>query len=139
MASFDVTAAPGHLIRRAQQLHTVVWRELIGDRLTSVQFAILAVLAEQRGIDQRTLAELVSLDTSSTAEVCSRLIERGLVARERAATDGRRYVLSLTPAGQATVAETAPLVDEVGRRLLERVPLGERDELLRLLSRLVAV
>lgn len=139
MASFDFSSAPGHLIRRAQQLHTIVWRELVGDGLTSVQFAILVALAAEPGIDQRTLAERVSLDTSSMAEVCARLLERELVSRERDPSDRRRYVLSLTERGRATLRETAPLVDEVGRRLLEPLPVAERVELMRLLSLLLGV
>jgi DNA-binding MarR family transcriptional regulator len=134
VASFDFTSAPGHLIRRAQQLHTIVWREIVGEALTSVQFAILVALDAEPGIDQRTLAERVSLDTSSMAEVCARLLERDLVARERDPCDRRRYVLSLTELGGATLRETAPLVDEVGRRLLEPLPADEHAELIRLLS-----
>jgi MarR family transcriptional regulator, temperature-dependent positive regulator of motility len=139
VAPFDFTSAPGHLIRRAQQLHAIVWRELVGDALTSVQFAILVALDAETGIDQRTLAERVSLDTSSTAEVCARLLERDLVARERDPGDRRRYVLSLTARGVATLHETVPLVDEVGRRLLEPLPAGERAELMRLLLLLLGV
>jgi DNA-binding MarR family transcriptional regulator len=134
---FDLTEAPGHLIRRAQQLHTTLWGELVGTELTSVQFAIFAALDAEPGIDQRTLGARVSLDPSSLAEVCRRLVERGLVSRARDAADGRRYVLSLTRTGQQALRDVTPRVDEVGARLLDDFSPEEASELMRLLSRLV--
>jgi MarR family transcriptional regulator, temperature-dependent positive regulator of motility len=139
VAGFDLTCAPGHLIRRAQQLHTLVWRELVGERLTSIQFAILVAVDAEPGIDQRTLAARVSLDTSTLAEVCGRMRERGLLARERDPRDARRHRLALTDAGAVTLRETAPLVEAVGRRLLEGFSGDDAGELMRLLSRLVGV
>ena len=54
--AFDLLAAPGHLIRRAQQRHQARWAELVGSDVTSVQFAVLAKLAAEPGCDQNTLA-----------------------------------------------------------------------------------
>jgi DNA-binding MarR family transcriptional regulator len=135
---FDLAAAPGHLIRRAQQLHTTLWGELVGSELTSVQFAILVALEAEPGMDQRTLGKRISLDTSSLAEVCGRLVERRLVARERDPVDGRRNLLSLTTSGRRALHEATPRVHEVGMRLLEPFSPGEQEELMRLLTRLVS-
>lgn len=131
----DVAHAPGHLIRRAQQRHQALWAELVGDRLTSVQFAILALLEREPEIDQRTLSERLSIDTSTLADVCRRLADRGLLERARAAGDARRYVLRVSSSGSELLHATAPAVDEVGDRLLRHLTPEEGETLLALLAR----
>jgi DNA-binding MarR family transcriptional regulator len=136
-AAFDLLAAPGHLIRRAQQQHQARWAELVGTGLTSVQFAVLAALATDPGTDQNTLAVALSIDTSTLAEVCLRLASRGLIERERSELDARRYRLYLTPAGRAVLERHAPAVDAVGEALLAPLSARERQTLLRLLRRVI--
>jgi DNA-binding MarR family transcriptional regulator len=126
--SFDLSAAPGHLIRRAQQRHTTLWRELVGDDVTSVQFAILVVLEADPRLDQRRLGERISLDTSSLAEVCERLTKRGLVARERDPADARRNLLKLTEEGEAALHRAVPHVEQVGRRLFDDLSASDRPD-----------
>jgi MarR family transcriptional regulator, temperature-dependent positive regulator of motility len=138
-ADIDLTAAPGHLIRRAQQQHQNSWSELVGSGLTSVQFAVLALLTQRPGVDQRTLAASLSIDTSTLADVCLRLANRGLLARERSPEDGRRYILSVTPEGQALLRRTAPAVDAVGDALLAPLDADERATLMRLLRRVIGI
>jgi DNA-binding MarR family transcriptional regulator len=135
--TFDLLAAPGHLIRRAQQQHQARWAELVGSALTSVQFAVLAKLASEPGIDQNTLAGALSIDTSTLAEVCVRLAARDLIARERSVLDARRYRLSLTAAGRAVLEGHIPAVDAVGEALLEVLSDRERATLKRLLRRVI--
>jgi DNA-binding MarR family transcriptional regulator len=135
--AFDLLAAPGHLIRRAQQQHQARWAELVGSELTSVQFAVLAKLAAGPGSDQNTLAAALSIDTSTLAEVCLRLASRGLINRERSPLDARRYRLYLTAAGRAVLQRHVPAVDAVGEALLATLSERERQTLMRLLRRVI--
>jgi DNA-binding MarR family transcriptional regulator len=135
--AFDLLAAPGHLIRRAQQQHQARWAELVGSELTSVQFAVLAKLATEPGIDQNTLAAAVSIDTSTLAEVCLRLASRGLIDRERSELDARRYRLYLTASGRAALERHIPAVNAVGEALLAPLTDRERQALMRLLRRVI--
>jgi DNA-binding MarR family transcriptional regulator len=135
--AFDLLAAPGHLIRRAQQQHQARWAELVGSELTSVQFAVLAKLATEPGIDQNTLAAALSIDTSTLAEVCLRLASRGLIDRERSELDARRYRLYLTASGRAVLERNIPAVDAVGEALLAPLTDRERQALMRLLRRVI--
>lgn len=50
------------------------------------------------------LAEVLDLDLSTVSRLVDKAIAAGLVVRERDAKDGRRRVLSLTPAGEADLA-----------------------------------
>ncbi|HEY1569214.1 MAG TPA: MarR family winged helix-turn-helix transcriptional regulator [Solirubrobacteraceae bacterium] len=135
--SFDLLAAPGHLIRRAQQQHQARWAELVGSELTSVQFAVLAKLATDPDTDQNTLAGTLSIDTSTVAEVCLRLAGRDLIARRRSEADARRYRLHLTARGRAALERHTPAVDAVGEALLAPLSERERATLMRLLRRVI--
>jgi DNA-binding MarR family transcriptional regulator len=137
--AFDLLAAPGHLIRRAQQRHQARWAELVGSDVTSVQFAVLAKLAAEPGCDQNTLAGALSIDTSTLAEVCLRLASRGLIERERSALDTRRYHLYLTDLGRAGLEHHIPAVNAVGETLLAPLTERERATLMGLLRRVIGV
>lgn len=116
---FDLYSAPGHLIRRAQQVHTVVWTSVVGEDLTSPQFAVLKVLCDHPGIDQTTLSQWASLDTSTCQDIVARLRQRGLIERKRDPGDGRKWLLQMSDEGRATLEAVIPKVREVGCRLLE--------------------
>ncbi|WP_405975130.1 MarR family transcriptional regulator [Streptomyces sp. NBC_00988] len=99
MAAVDLTTHPGHLARRLQQAHYLLWNTMVSEEITSPQFAVLNALADEPGLDQRTVGERVGLDRSTVAEVISRLIRRGLLDKVRDPQDGRRFLLRLTEDG----------------------------------------
>ncbi len=130
---FDLANAPGHLIRRAQQVHTSVWASVVGEDLTSSQFAVLNVLHDKPGIDQTTLSQLASLDTSTCQDIVARLKQKGLIERVRDATDGRRWLLRLSEKGSQTRAMVVPKVMQVGEVLLGSMSQQDRQDFSRLL------
>ena len=46
--SLDLYDQPGHLIRRAQQIATQLFRDVLGPDVTPVQYAILRMLLEAK-------------------------------------------------------------------------------------------
>ncbi|MEV6123690.1 MarR family transcriptional regulator [Streptomyces sp. NPDC052077] len=99
MAAVDLTTHPGHLARRLQQAHHLLWNTMVSEETTSPQFAVLNTLVAEPGLDQRTVGERVGLDRSTIAEVISRLGRRGLLDKVRDPHDGRRFLLRLTDEG----------------------------------------
>ncbi|MEV1019572.1 MarR family transcriptional regulator [Streptomyces sp. NPDC050264] len=99
MAAVDLTTHPGHLARRLQQAHYLLWNTMVSEEITSPQFAVLNTLVAEPGLDQRTVGERVGLDRSTIAEVVSRLTRRELVDKARDPGDGRRWLLRPTPEG----------------------------------------
>ncbi|MHC8419919.1 MarR family winged helix-turn-helix transcriptional regulator [Streptomyces sp. NB004] len=99
MAAVDLTTHPGHLARRLQQAHHLLWITMVSEETTSPQFAVLNALVAEPGLDQRTVGERVGLDRSTIAEVISRLDRRGLLGKVRDPQDGRRFLLRLTDEG----------------------------------------
>lgn len=114
----------GHLIRRAQQIHTSIWSHELDDGLTGPQYALLSALSTSSGVDQQTAGRLASLDKSTTADIVERLQRKGWIRRGRDTRDARRNVLSLTPAVKTRLPEITARVEVVQDRLLE--PLGPR-------------
>ncbi|MGW2371549.1 MULTISPECIES: MarR family winged helix-turn-helix transcriptional regulator [Kitasatospora] len=131
----DAQRAIGYLIRVGQQVHTKLWSEHVGAELTAPQFAVLDALELEPGADQRTVGELASLDKATMAEMVSRLVRRGLVQRRRDPSDGRRNLLSLSPAGQDLLHRSAAGVAEVQRLLLAPLPEEEHEAALALIAK----
>ncbi|GAA4815064.1 MarR family winged helix-turn-helix transcriptional regulator [Streptomyces ziwulingensis] len=102
MAAVDLTTHPGHLARRLQQAHYLLWNAMVSEEITSPQFAVLNALVDQPGLDQRTVGERVGLDRSTIAEVITRLSRRGLLDKVRDPQDGRRALLRPTDEGLRT-------------------------------------
>lgn len=128
-------AEPGHLIRRAHQLAVSVFHDTHGRQVTPVQYAVLRALQDTPGIDQVTLADKVALDTSTTADIATRLETKGWIVREL--LPRRQRALRLTAEGDAVLAEMLPRVRPMYSRLLDALEPQERDEFLRLLGKFV--
>jgi DNA-binding MarR family transcriptional regulator len=128
---------PGHLIRRAQQLAVARFHEVHGRHATPIQYAILRTLQEWPGIDQVTLAQKIALDTSSTADIATRLETKGWI--ERKVMPRRQRSLSLTPTGEEVLLELQPGIELVYQAVLKNLEPTERDVFMRLLRKLVQI
>lgn len=139
MKKFDVYSAPGHLIRRAQQIVVSLFIDQTNNAITPVQYGFLALLAEFDGIDQVSLAGALALDTSTSASTLDRLESKGWILRRIDPEDRRRRLLSLTPEGRVVFEQFITDVENVQQRLLEPLESAERKEFMRLLTKLVRV
>jgi DNA-binding MarR family transcriptional regulator len=133
--SIQLYDQPGHLIRRAHQTAVAHFHEVVGRDVTPVQYAVLRMLHEHPGIDQVTAAQMVALDTSTTADIAARLEAKGWIVRELLPRRQRR--LLLTPAGEALLAELTPKLHRLQQRLMERLTPAEQAEFMRLLRKFV--
>ncbi|MGW3376738.1 MarR family winged helix-turn-helix transcriptional regulator [Streptomyces hydrogenans] len=134
--ALDLDSYAGHLIRRAEQVHTALWNRFVSDTVTSQQFAVLNALRAHPGVDQRTVAGLVSLDRSTAHLIVTRLTERGYVGQERDEDDRRRTLLTLTAAGRTLHASLVTAAEKINAELLAAFPAQERPGALRVLGRL---
>lgn len=135
----ELQALPGHCIRRLQQIAVALFvQESATSGVTPVQFAVLHTLAQQSGIDQRTLAGLVSFDTSTIGGVIDRLEARGLLTRSHSADDRRVRLLDLTAEGEELLAELTPSMQHTQARLLEPLSATERRDFMRMMQRVIA-
>ena len=129
---------PGHYIRRLQQIAVAVFlQETEVQGITPVQFAALQSVANQPGLDQRTLAATIGFDTSTIASVIDRLEARGLLVRNIAPEDKRVRLLTLTRDGDKLLAAVGPGVLRAQERMLAPLPKSERAQFMRMLRTLV--
>lgn len=135
MGAVDLSTHPGHLARRLQQAHSLLWGAMVSEETTSPQFAVLNALVEKPDIDQRTLSEHVHLDRSTIADVVARLARRGLLERVRDPRDGRRNVLKLTEEGVRVHRKLVTRTARMNRVFLAPLDEEERETLLRLIAR----
>lgn len=128
---------PGHLIRRAHQLHGYLWTSSVSRDVTPTQFAVLTVLADTSDVDQNAVATEASLDTSTTGSVIERLIDRGWVSVAQDSSDRRRKLLSLTEAGRQIHQTISTPAAQMTDRMVSCLEPDEREILIKLLTRVV--
>lgn len=127
----------GHLIRRSQQIHTLMWNSEVSDEVTSPQISVLVALARNPGVDQRTLGEAVSLDRSTAADIIERLMKRGFLERTRDPKDRRRNVLRLTQEGLDLLNTIGPRSEAMNEHLISVLPPEDQAALIQLLRKFV--
>jgi MarR family transcriptional regulator, lower aerobic nicotinate degradation pathway regulator len=130
---------PGFLLRRAHQLSVGLFEE--GCReigLTPPQYGVLTIIQHAGGCDQATVARGLGFDRVTTLRIVRGLQARGLVAREPCAADGRRWQLTLTVQGAATLSRSRVLAANVTQRLMAPLTQVEHEQLQGLLRKLCA-
>ena len=134
----DIDQQPGYAIRRLHQISVGIFLQEAGELgVTPVQYAALQMVGNQPGIDQRTLARTIALDTSTTGGVIDRLEARGWLERRMSPEDRRIRLLHLTAAGEQVLAEAVPAMLRAQDRILEPLTERQRSEFMRLLQVLV--
>ena len=137
----DIPDMPGHLARRFQQIAVAVFLSEVdqaGYDLTPVQYAAIAAINANPGIDQVTLAGLIAYDRTTITGVVDRLVQKGLVARQESSRDRRARELKVTPAGRKTLTGITPAVEAAQRIMLRGLSEKEAKELMRLLQKAIA-
>ena len=110
-SSFKLETAPGHLLRRAQQFAYDLYMAEVGrDGLTPRQFTVLHAVQEDEGLSQTDLVRKTGIDRSTLADMISRLLKKGLLARERTKTDARANSVRITAAGKKALSSALPKV-----------------------------
>jgi len=90
---------------------------------------VLFELAHAGQIETSELRGLLDLDAGYLSRILGRLEGDGLVLRERSATDARKHVLRLTPAGRETFDRLDRASGAEVERLLARLPEEGRERL----------
>lgn len=137
----DTNDMPGHLARRFQQIAVAVFLAEVEDAgfdLTPVQYAALASIKANPGLDQVTLAGLIAYDRTTITGVVDRLVQKGLVVRRASSRDRRARELEITEHGRKTLRAITPAVEAAQRTMLRGLTLKESDELIRLLRKAIA-
>ena len=137
----DNNDMPGHLARRFQQIAVAVFFAEVGEAgfdLTPVQYAALAAIKLNPGIDQVTLAGLIAYDRTTITGVIDRLAQKGLIERRASPRDRRARELEITDEGRRTLRKITPAVESAQRLMMRGLSAKEAEELMRLLRKAIA-
>lgn len=133
-----LTDKPTWLISQVStHAHRLLTEKLAIAGARGYHYRLLAALQEFGPASQASLGRRTSMDRSDVVAALNDLASRGQVERAPDPTDHRRNVITITPTGTAHLAWLDGLLADVQDELLAPLSPGERDQLTRLLSRVL--
>ena len=127
----------GYALRRAQG---VVYADLNGAlariSLRPLQFTLLLMVAENPGSSQSSVCEALGMQKANCVPTMSELERRGYIIRRKSTSDARSYELHITNKGKRILQRAGEVHSIHEQRLIERIGVDGRDQLLRLLGKL---
>lgn len=136
---FDLSQSPSHLLRRCvQYANDLFAHEPTASALTKQQFTVLVAVEQNEGVSQSDLVTLTGIDRSTLAEMIRRMIDKGLLTRERTDSDQRANSVRLAAGGRKALRGARAASDRVERALLSALPAADRAKFSRMLTTIVA-
>jgi MarR family transcriptional regulator, lower aerobic nicotinate degradation pathway regulator len=133
-----LSTAPSWLLNQAASHAARLLSEgFAAHELRGYHYRLLATLTEEGPASQADLGRRCGIDRSDVVAAINDLAGRGLVVRAPDPADRRRNVISVTDAGVEEARRMGATVDRVQRDLLAPLSATEREQLRRLLTRLV--
>jgi len=106
--------------------------------MRQVLFGVISAIGANAGINQGNVGRMLGIQRPNMVALVNELIASGWVERTVDSVDRRAFILNLTPAGVAAMAETLALIREHEERMLKDLNTQERQTLIRLLARIEA-
>ena len=126
-----------HLLHRVLQLALDFHAEASGPAgLTQRQYTVLAAAGAADGVSQSDLVRATGIDRSTLADLVARMIAKGLLERERSATDARANTVRVSEAGKLALAEGGKPAARSDERLLDLLPPKKRETFVKTLTTL---
>ena len=94
--------------------------------ISGAQLFVLAELGKTPALSLNDVAARTRTDQSSVSVVVSRLVESGLITRDRDTRDGRRLVLHLTDKGRGLLERAPAVPQELIINAVDRLPESAR-------------
>lgn len=130
----------GYALRRAQgAVYADLHEALAGLEIRPLQYTLLLMVAENPGASQSGVCDALGIQKANCVPTMSELERRGFILRRKSSTDGRSYELHLTAKGKRIVQRAGEIQSSHEKRLVERIGLEGRDQLLSLLGKLTDI
>lgn len=136
--------SPSHLLHRVLQIALELYTAEMGENaLTQRQFVVLKALdgtevPEASGLSQSDLVRLTGIDRSTLADMVARMLSKGLLERERSATDARANLVRLSAGGKTALDDMVPRVLSADEKILALLSPPKRDSFIKLLKRIIS-
>jgi DNA-binding MarR family transcriptional regulator len=107
-----------------------------GSGMTRSQWQVLAYLAQNEGINQAGLADLLDVEPITLGRIIDKLQTLGLIERRPQMSDRRAWLLFLTPAARPKLSQVRKFGDTTRGEALANVSEADRRHLLKTLQAL---
>lgn len=125
------------MTQTAMHAHRLVSEGLAAADARGYHYRLLAALEEFGPASQAALGRRTGIDRSYVVEAVNELADRGLVERARDPEDRRRNIITITPAGVRQLWRLDEVLAGIQDELLAPLSADERDELARLLRKVL--
>lgn len=136
-AGFELRRHLPHLLRRAHFESEGLFAAIYGDEVTSRQLALLTAVAARPGASQSQIAQDIGLDLNTCSDIAVRAVAKGMLRRQRSASDARTFALDVTDAGRTIVAGGRAKAEAYAAATAANLSEGERADLVALLRRML--
>jgi len=133
-----LTQKPSWLVSEvARVAHRLLTGELATAGSRGYHYRLLAALQEFGPASQARLGRRTGMDRSDVVAAVNELVGRSLADRSPDPADGRRNIITITPAGTAHLRRLEELLGDVQNELLAPLSPAERQQLICLLTRVL--
>lgn len=117
----------GALLREVARLHTQLQRNCVAycRGTTTTQCTVLTELGRSGPVTLAELSRRVGFDKSWTSRAVENLVQEGLVEKVPSTQDRRTVRLSLSPAGEARLADLNHTLNALAERTFEHIPSAQ--------------
>ncbi len=124
---FEAMAVVSNLFRAANAVRNHLERTVLQPHnLTWTAFVVLWVTWIWEEVETRVIAEEGGFSKATLSGVLTTLEGRGLVVRERSASDGRLVIVRLSPSGKRLMKRLFPEFNDQERRVVSSIPRQDR-------------
>lgn len=117
-------ASTGALLREVARLHTQLQRNCVAycGGTTTTQCTVLTELGRSGPVTLAALSRRIGFDKSWTSRAVENLVLEGLVDKVASTQDRRTIRISLSPAGEARLADLNQTLNSLADRTFEHIP-----------------
>ena len=90
--------------------------------ITTTQYTALRCLHENKGLNQNSLANLMSTNKNNSSALIKRLYARGLILKKAIPSDRRNFTLNLTEKGKVTFLKAEKIASNLQREVMGVLP-----------------
>jgi DNA-binding MarR family transcriptional regulator len=123
-----------HLLHRSLQLALDLHAEAGPAEITQRQYTVLAAAATTDGQTQNDLVRATGIDRSTLADLVARMLAKGLLERQRSATDARANTVRLSDVGRQALNASSGPAAAADEKLLSYLPAKKREGFVKALS-----
>jgi DNA-binding MarR family transcriptional regulator len=130
----------GYALRRAQgAVYADLNEGLARLEIRPLQYTLMLIVAENPGVSQTGVCDARGMQKANCVPSMSELERRGFIIRRKSAADARSYELHLTAKGRRILQRAGEVQSRHESRLVERIGVDGREQLLTLLGKLSGI